>query len=215
MGVTAVYRDGAWAPLSGVAAVVGSVLWMAMPWLQLAALGTRPYVGTAFDVGSFLGWLLMAVGLVGARTAFGDRYGRVGRAGVALSGAGMTVVAGLLLRRVAVFVDAGFRRVPATGEDPAGLVLTWAFLLGFGLVFVGGGLLGVALWRLGLGRPLAAGVLVAAPMLVLLLLVLRLLSLLPLPFGRALVGTNIAFVPLAVGWMALGRLVYTVARADG
>lgn len=178
-----------------------------MPWLQLVTFGTRPYVATGFDVGSLAGWLLMLGGLVGVRVAFHDRYGRVGQVAVGVIGAGMVVVAGLLFRRVVVLVGAGLRAIPATGESPAGLVLTWAFLLGFGLVFAGAGLLGVALWRVDSLPSLAAGVLVATPMLVVLATGLRVLSVLPAPVGAVLVGTNAAFVPFAVGWALLGRLI--------
>lgn len=77
---------------------------------------------------------------------------------------------------------------------------------------MGAGLLGVALWRLGPDRPLAAGVLVAVSVVALPLVGLRLLSPPWFPFGRLLVGTNVAFVPLAVGWMALDRVLSTVSR---
>jgi hypothetical protein len=40
-------------------------------------------------------------------------------------------------------------------------------------------------------------------------------SLLPLPVGRAVVRTNLAFVPFAIGWMALGHSVYTASRDAG
>ena len=206
--------DRRWLPWSGVAGAVGAPLWMAIPPLRTAVLGTRPYVGTAFDVGSFLGWLLMLGGLVGAHAVFRDRYGRLGRASAGLLGVGMVVVAGLLLRSVFVFVRAGFRPVPATGEDPAGLVLSLAFLLGYGLVLVGAGGLGAALWRTD-GRPtLTAGLLVLAAVVPFAAVGLRLGSLLPLPLGRLLVGTNAAFVPFGVAWAALGYRVWSVTRGD-
>ncbi|AUV83378.1 hypothetical protein C2R22_18440 [Salinigranum rubrum] len=200
---------GRWVTWTGAGAVVGTVLWFAMPWFALVRFGTRPYVATGFDVGSFVGWLLMAGGLVGAWFRFGGRLGRAGRFGFGLTAVGMVLVAGLLGRRVVVFVGAGFRAVPATGEDPAGLLLTWAFLLGFGLVFVGVGLLGVGLRRLAASPPLTASVLAVTPLLTTLLVGLRFLSALPLSFGTALVRTNLAFLPLTVGWVLLGRLVAT------
>jgi hypothetical protein len=116
-------------------------------------------------------------------------------------------VAALLVRRVLVFVRAGLRAAPATGEDPAGLVLTFATLVGVALVLVGGGLLGVALRRLG-GRPARAGtVLLAAPLVA----VARLSGTLPLPVGRLLVRTNAVLLPFALGWAALGWAVATAS----
>jgi hypothetical protein len=172
-------------------------------------------VGTAFDVGSLAGWLLMFGGLVGAHLVFRDRYGRLGRASVGAMAAGMTLVAGLLLRSVLAFVRAGFRPVPAAGEDPAGLVLSLVALLGYGLVFVGTGGLGVALRRAEPRPTLAAGLLVLAALVPLAAVGLRLGSLLPLPVGRLLVGTNAAFVPFGVAWAALGYRVWSEARGDG
>lgn len=194
---------------SGLGAVVGAVLWLAMPWLQLVTLGTRPYVATGFDVGSLAGWLLMFGGLVGFRTAFRGRYGYAGQVGVGLVGAGMVVVSGLVLRRVARLVAAGLHPVPATGEDPAGLVLSWAFLFGFGAVLVGTGLLGVALWRL--DARVTASVLTLAPLLVALLAIGRFFSVVPAPVSTLLVRTNAGFVPFVVAWAALGRLLYKTA----
>jgi hypothetical protein len=207
-------HDRRWLPWSGVGAVLGALLWTAMPWAGRAVLGTRPYVGTAFDVGSLAGWLLMLGGLAGAHRVFGDRYGRLGRASAGATGVGMVLVAGLLLRAVLAFVRAGFRPVPATGEDPAGLVLSLAFLLGYGLVLVGAGGLGVALRRAEARPALAAGLLVLAALVPFAAVGLRLGSLLPLPVGRLLVGTNAAFVPFGVAWTALGYRVWSGARGD-
>lgn len=200
-----------WLPWSGAGAVLGALLWTAMPWAQRAVLGTRPYVGTAFDVGSLVGWLLMLGGLAGAHLVFGDRYGRVGRASAGAVGAGMALVAVLHLRSVLAFARAGFRPVPATGEDPAELVLSLAFLLGYGLVFVGSGGLGFALRRVETRPAFAAGLLVLAALVPFVAVGLGMGSLLPLPVGRLLVGTNAAFLPLGVAWMALGYRVWSVA----
>lgn len=211
-GTLSRHRLVAW---SGIAASAGAVLWVAMPWLQLATLGTRPYVATGFDVVAFVGWSLMAAGLTGARSRFGDCLGRVGRIGVGLAAVGMSIVAVLYLRRAVVFAGAGFRAVPATGEDPSGLVLTWAVLLGFGLTLAGSGLLGVCLRRLDRRSSLAGGLLVVAPLFVVLVVGLGVGSLLPLPVGRAVVRTNLVLIPFAIGWMELGRLVYTASRDAG
>ena len=198
------HRTRRWLPWLGVAAALGALVWTAMPWLQTAALGTRPYVGTAFDVGSLAGWLLMAGGLVGFHLGFGDRYGRVGRVSVGSTAVGMAVVALLYLRSVLAFVRAGFRAVPATGEDPSGLVPAWAFLLGFGLVLAGSGGLGLSLRRVDGRLTPTAGLLVLAAALPAVAVGLRFGSALPLPLGRLLVGTNAALVPLGAAWVALG-----------
>ena len=166
-------------------------------------------MGTVFDVGSLAGWLLMAGGLVRFHLPFGHRYGRVGRASAGANAVGMAVVAGLLLRSVLAFVRAGFRVVPATGEDPSGLVLTWAFLLrfGFGFVLAGSGGHGLSLRRVDGRLTLTAGVLVLAAALPLVAVGLRFGSGLPLLLGRLLVGTNATFVPLGAAWVALGYRV--------
>jgi hypothetical protein len=200
-----------WTTRSGFAAAVGAVGWTVMPWLETAAYGTRPYVATEFDAVGFVGWLLMGVGLVGVRARFGDRFARLGRVGVGLVGVGTILVGAVRARSVAIFVDAGFRAVPATGEDPAGLILTWAVLLGYGFALAGAGALGLAFRRLDRRRRLTAGLLVAAPLVPALAVGLRLLGLVPLPVGRLLVGTNVALVPFGVGWAALGWQVF-VAR---
>lgn len=202
-----------WVPWSGLAAIVGAILWTVMPWLQTAVFGTRPYVATGFDVVAWVGWLLMAVGLVGFRSAFRPHYGPLGRVGVWTTGLGMALVALVYTRSVVAFVDAGLRPLPATGEDPAGLVVTLGIVLGLALTVGGAGILGVALRRLD-GRPsVTAVLLVAAPVVPAVAIGLRFLSLLPLPLGMQLVGTNLALVPFGVGWIALGRMVWSVRDA--
>jgi hypothetical protein len=194
---------------SGLAAVGGTVLWMAPPWVQLATLGTRPYLATPFDVVAFAGWILMATALWGVAVVFG----RVGCVGVGLQSVGMFVIGGLLVRRITIFVAEGVRAVPATGESPAGLVLTWAFLLGYACTLAGAGLLGVGLWRLG-DRGLVAGrLLVGTPPVVAVAAVLGAGSILPQPVGATLVRTNVVFLPFAAGWVALGHCL--VAGEDG
>jgi hypothetical protein len=204
-----------WLPLAGVAAIVGSILWMATPWVQTAVLGDRPYVASAFDVASFASWTLMLVGLIGYHRAFRNEHGRMGRLGVGLAGIGMVLVALLELRSVSTFVDAGFRSVPATGEDPAGLVVTLGLVLGLGCTVVGAGVIGVAVRRGGTAATMGAFLLLSAPAVPLFLVVLRFLSVLPLPVGRLVVSTNAALLPLGLGWLALGRLVLVHSkRAD-
>jgi hypothetical protein len=197
----------AWVGRAGTAAVAGAVAWTATPWFRRLVLGDRPYVGTAFDVASLAGWVLMAAGLVGAHTAFRADYGRSGRVAVGTTAAGMALVAALLGRSVAAFVGAGLRAVPATGEDPAGLVLSVAAFLGLALTVAGAGLLGVALRR-ATGEWTPASVLLVAALAVPVLgTALRLAGALPRPVGRLLVRTNLALVPLGAAWVALGVAV--------
>lgn len=189
---------------------------MATPWVQTAVLGDRPYVASVFDVASFGGWALMLVGLVGYHSVFRNEHGRVGRIGIGLTGVGMVLVALLELRSVTTFVGAGFRAVPATGEDPAGLVVTLGFVLGLGCTVVGAGVIGVALRRAGNATTTGALLLLSAPTVPLLLVVLRFIMVVPLPVGRLVVSTNAALLPLGIGWVALGRLVLRRSkRADG
>jgi hypothetical protein len=62
---------------------------------------------------------------------------------------------------------------------------------------------------------LTARVLVATPLLTGVLVALRFASLFPPSLAAALVRTNLAFFPLAVAWVALGRLVATgVSRPE-
>jgi len=209
---TASGSDRRWLAWSGAGSIVGALLWTTMPPLRTAVFGTRPYVGTGFDVVSLAGWLLMLGGLVGFHLGFRDRYGRLGRASVAVTAAGMTVVAGLLLRSALAFLRAGFRPVPSTGEDPAGLVLSLAALLGYGLALGGAGGLGLAVWRAEERAPPVAGLLVLAAAVPVVAVGLRLGSFLPLPLGRLLVRTNAAFVPFGVAWAAVGYRVWVVGH---
>lgn len=206
-------NGGRWVPWSGVAAAAGGLLWTATPWAQAAVLGDRPYVASAFDVASLAGLLLMAVGLVGVRAAFGPRYGRPGRVGVGATAAGVALVAAPTLRSVLRFAAAGFRAVPATGEDPAGLVVTWTTILGLGLAVGGAGALGLALRRLADPPTAAVALLLAAPTVPAAAVTLRLLSALPVPVGRVAVRTNVSLLPFAFGWVALGAAVWSRSRS--
>ena len=86
----------------------------------------------------------MIGGAVGVPATLGDQYGRIGRIGLGVVASGMVLVAGLHVRAVTALVSAGFRVVPATGENTLVLVATYG---GYSLVVVGAGLLGIALWR--------------------------------------------------------------------
>jgi hypothetical protein len=185
---------------------------MATPWAQLAVLGDRPYVATGFDVASLVGWVAMAAGLVGVRAVFESSRGRLGRLGTGLTALGMGLAGVVSLRSAVAFVTAGFRAVPATGEDPAGIVLTYATVLGLACTLVGVGVLGTAL----LGRddaPRPVGwLLVAAPAVPFALVVLDAVGALPLPVARLVVTTNAALLPFGVAWLALGSTVRSRAR---
>lgn len=196
---------------TAVAAVVGALLWTTTPWVESAVLGDRPYVGTAFDVPLLAGWLLMIASLAGDHAALADRGGRTGRVGLGFAGAGMALIAAVYARRVLTFGRAGFRAVPATGEAPAGLLLTYAVVVGFAATLAGVGLLGVGLRGSGAGH-VTIVLLLAAPAVPAVLVVLLLARLLPTPLGRLLVSTNAVLVPLGVAWLALGRLLWRRSR---
>lgn len=197
---------------AGVAAVVGGLLWAAAPWAKYAVYGDRPYVATGFDLVTFVGLAAVAVGVVGFRTAFRSEYGRLGTVGVASTGGGVLVLAALAGRSVLVFVAAGFRAVPATGEDPTALVLTFATFLGLGLSLVGAGALGVETRRLTGRWTLPAGTLLSALVVPVLVLALGTASMLPLSIRVLAVRTNGVFLPLALAWVALGAMVRSRAR---
>jgi hypothetical protein len=118
--------------------------------------------------------------------------------------------AGLLPRRAVVFVGGGFRAVPGTGENPAGLVVAWAFLLGFGLTVVGAGLLGVGRRRLDQAGSLADDLLRrAGPRRPRRRARNRVT---PATAGRGGPRPDeLAFVLLALGRVALGRLLFVTA----
>lgn len=205
-------RRVAW---SGLAATAGGLLWTATPWAQAAVLGDRPYVASAFDVASLAGLLLVAVGLVGVRGVFGPRYGRPGRVGVGATAAGVVLVAVPTLRSALRFAAAGFRAVPAAGEGPAGLVVTWASLLGLTLAVCGAGALGVALRRVADPPRVAVVPLLAAPVVPAVVVGASLLPALPPSVGRLVVRTNAVLVPLGLGWAALGATVWVRSRPGG
>jgi hypothetical protein len=125
-GTTADGRAPSW---SGPAILVGALCWTLIPWVQLATYGTRPYVGIPSDVGVLAGLLLVGGGLIGARQVLGSAADRLGRVAVGATAVGLGCLSLLALRAVWAVVEAGIRPVPATGEDPAGLVLTWLALL--------------------------------------------------------------------------------------
>jgi len=196
----------------GVAAVVGTALSTGSPWVRTAVLGSRPYVASAFDAVSLAGWLLMLAGLASAHATFAGRFGRLGRASVGTTAVGMGLVSALLLRRVARFADAGFRAVPATGEDPAALPLSLLATAGYALTVAGAGGIGAALRAIDDRPPVTPWLLLLAPTVPLALIVIDRLADLPLAVGRVLVSTNAVLVPFGLGWIALGVLVWSRAR---
>jgi hypothetical protein len=175
-------------PWSGVAAPVGAVLVLGTPWVREAVLGTRPYLASGFDGGLLVGWALMLVGLAGVHAVFGTEFDLPGRLGAGATAAGMALLAELLFRRVVAFAAAGFRVVPASGEDAAGLLLTLASVLGFSLTLLGAVGLGLALRRVEDPPPVRH-------------------------VGRTLFGTNAVLVPLGAAWLSLGALVWSRSRA--
>ena len=206
-------RPDRWTARAGLAAVVGAAVWTATPWMRTAVYGDRPYVATAFDAASLLGWLLMAVGLVGVRAAFGEHDGRLGRASLGATAIGMVILGTLSLRSVVVFVGAGFRAVPATGEDPAGLLLLWATLIGLGLTLAGAGGLGLSLRRVEAVPPVVTALLLAVPAVVLVAVAFRFVGGVPVWVGRLLVTTDAVLVPFGLAWAALGATLAAHARS--
>lgn len=205
-------RSRRWLAWSGVAAAIGAVLAIGTPWAQTAVLGTRPYVASAFDLGSLAGWTLMLAGLVGVRVTFGRQFGRFGRAAVGTTAAGMLLLAGLSVRRAVLFAEAGFRAVPATGADPAGLVLSAVTVLGLLFTVAGAGCIGLALRRVPNPPVATARLLLLAPAVPLGVFAFDLAFGLPLAIGRIAVGTDALLVPFGLGWTALGMTVASRAR---
>jgi hypothetical protein len=71
-------------------------------------------------------------------------------------------------------------------------------------------------WSLfGFGVMLGTLFLLSAPAVPLFLVVVRVLSVLPLPVGRLVVSTNAALLPLCIGWLALGRHVWMHSKRAG
>ena len=202
-----------WLPWSGVAAAIGAILVIGTPWVQTAVLGTRPYVTSVFDVSSFAGWLLMIAGLVGVYVTFNDHFNRLGRVSVTTTAVGMTLMSLLLLRHVALFVDAEFQAVPATGENPAGLLLSTATVLGLTLTIIGAGGIGLVLRQIKIRPVITSWLLLLAPILPGILIVFNQFVGLPLPVGRLFVRTNIVLVPFGLGWIALGLAVWFYGRS--
>ncbi|WP_324759298.1 hypothetical protein [Haloarcula montana] len=194
-------RAVAW---SGVGAAVGAVCWMTMPWLQIVTFGSRPYVGTVYDIGSLLGLGLLLAGVAGLSTVIG-RPGRTGRVALGATGLGLCCLGVLAAESVAAYVAAGFVPVPATGGDPAGLVRTWLAITGYALALSGTGLIGVVLHR----RPDPSAVTVALCLLTPVVPVLVVLAgtTLPLPVWMVVVRTSALVLPFGVAWVALGRVV--------
>lgn len=203
-----------WLPWSGIAAVIGTILVVGTPWVQTVVLGTRPYATNVFDVSSFAGWLLMVTSLVGVYVIFNDQFARLGRFSAMTTAVGMAIMSVLLLRRVVLFVDAGFRAIPATGEDPAGLLLSVTTVLGLALTVIGAGGIGLALRRTEIFSVITSRLLLLGPILPGILIGLNQLVGLPLPVGRLFVQTNVILVPFGLGWLALGLRVWFYARSD-
>lgn len=189
--------------------VIGTIAVLGMPWIQTAVLGTRPYATSVFDVGSLAGWILLLVSLSGFYTMFKKQLSRFGRAAVGMTAVGMLLITGLLARRGVLFVEAGFRSIPATGEDPAGLLLSTATVSGLVFTIIGAGCIGLALRRIEDYPAATAWLLIFAPILPLGEIVNNLIFDLPIALGRLVVSTNALFVAFGLGWIALGVTVYS------
>jgi hypothetical protein len=175
--------------------------------LEPVVFGTRPYDATTFDVLRLLGWTLMMGGVSGVPATLGDQYGRTGRIGLGLIASGMVLVAGLHIRAVSILVSAGFRAVPATGEQT--LVLFAAYG-GYGLVIGGSALLGTALWRTSDCPIITAALLVFAAVLP--VGILLPFDVLPSMLRMLLLQSNNLLVPFGVAWTALGVLLLRRTR---
>ncbi|SEH45893.1 hypothetical protein SAMN05192561_10288 [Halopenitus malekzadehii] len=157
---------------------------------------------------SLAGWVLLLVSLVGVYTTFKEQFSRFGRAAVGMTAVGMLLITGLLIRRGVLFVASGFRSVPASGADPAELVLSMATVSGLVFTVVGAGCIGFALRRIENCPAATAWLLLLAPILPLGVIVSNLVFDLPIALGRIVVSTNTLFVPFGLGWVALGVTVY-------
>ena len=191
----------------GISAVVGTFCWIASSLLEPAVFGTRPYDATVFDVFRLLGWALMICGVIGVPTTLGDQYERVSRIGLRVVASGMVLIAGLHVWAVTVLVSAGFRAVPATGENTLVLIAAYG---GYSLVVVGAGLLGIGLWRDPDRPTITAVLLVFAAVLPVGMLLPY--DVLPAALRMLLLQSNNLLVPFGVAWAALGFLVHRRAR---
>jgi NADH:ubiquinone oxidoreductase subunit K len=155
----------------------------------------------------------MVASLVGIYVIFNDQFARLGRFSAMTTAVGMAIMSVLLLRRVVLFVDAGFRVIPATGADPAGLLLSVTTVLGLALTVIGAGGIGLALRRTEIFSVITSRLLLLAPILPGILIGFNQLIGLPLPVGRLIVRTNVILVPFGFAWIALGLHVWFYARS--
>ena len=199
---------------TGVGASVGAVCWAAMPWLQFATYGSRPYIGTGYDIGTLTGLALLVGGVAGVRAVVDDRLGRLGRAAVGTTAVGLCCLLLLAADSVAAYVQAGFVPVPATGEDPAGLVRTWLTLAGYALLAGGTGAVGVVLRGLPEPPTVTAALCLLAPVGFVGLLLVD--AVLPLSVRLLVVRTAAFLVPVGAAWVAVGAFVWRRGhRASG
>ncbi|OYR55579.1 hypothetical protein [Halorubrum sp. Eb13] len=186
---------------------MGVFCWTASSLLEPVVFGTRPYDATVFDVFRLLGWTLMIGGVIGVPATLGDQYGRIGRIGLGVVASGMVLVAGLHVRAVTASVSAGFRVVPAAGENTLFLIAAYG---GYSLVVVGAGLLGIGLWKDPDRPTITAVLLVFAAVLPMGMLLPY--DVLPAALRMLLLQSNNLLVPFGVAWAALGGLVHRRAR---
>ena len=191
---TTLLRRSAWAGM------LGGLLWALFPLaivlvrLQDMRPGTPAYLFTAalYWLLAVVRLLLLLIGLVGLRAAFGGAYGRLGNAGSLVS----------FLALALMFLGNGVEVASLTFSGSESAVGHSLFLIGFLILLVGSALLGVALVRT--RRDSAsriAGLLLA--------LALPLGILLAAALGTLAPETDLGFwaaitVPHGVAWMLLG-----------
>ena len=149
----------------------------------------------------------MIGGVIGVPPTLGDQYGRIGRIGLGVVTFGTVLVAGLYVRAVTALVSAGFRVVPAAGENTLFLIAAYG---GYSLVVVGAGLLGIGLWKDPDRPTITAVLLVFAGVLPVGMLLPY--DVLPAALRMPLLQSNNLLVPFEVAWAALGVLVHRRAR---
>jgi hypothetical protein len=185
----------------GTAGLVGGALWALLPvvftatHLEDTQRGTLSFaaVAVAYWAVGVLPLLLLLAGLRGLRRELADGAGRLGAAGVVVSGVAL----------LAMFLGNGTELSTLTFAGTESDLGHAVFLIGFLVLVVGSLLLGIALLRSRRGSPTRwAGVLLVA--------------MLPLGIGLAVVGgivsptTDAGFwaaitVPYGVAWVLLGR----------
>jgi hypothetical protein len=187
----------------GTAGLIGGALWALLPviftttHLEDAQRGTLSFaaVAVAYWAVGVLPLLLLLAGLGGLRRELADGAGRLGTAGIVVSGVAL----------LAMFLGNGTEMATLTFAGRESDLGHSVFLIGFLVLVVGSLLLGIALLRSRSGSPTRwAGVLLVA--------------MLPLGIGLGVLGGIVSpssdagfwaaiTVPYGVAWVLLGRAV--------